>query len=79
MLRIVPTSDEELQKVQELQDLEELQVPGVALGTPPSTRGGIELGKGLGVGDGPGCGMLGTSWCKAGQRRVRGGAAQGRI
>lgn len=35
MLRIVPTSDEELQKVQELQDLEELQVPGVALGTPP--------------------------------------------
>lgn len=35
MLRIVPTSDEELQKVQELQDLEELQVPGVAFGDPP--------------------------------------------
>lgn len=28
MLRIVPTSDEELQKVQELQDLEDLQVRG---------------------------------------------------
>lgn len=40
MLRIVPTSDEELQKVQELQDLEELQVPGATAGvafgeTPP--------------------------------------------
>lgn len=43
MLRIVPTSDEELQKVQELQDLEDLQVRGAAAGvafgdTPPPAR-----------------------------------------
>jgi len=35
VLRIVPTNAEELQKVQELQALEELQVPGGFWGTAP--------------------------------------------
>ena len=68
MLRIVPTNAEELQKVQELQDLEELQVPGGFWGTAPLAtcfappKPHCRAGMGLEVG---------RSWCR--------GAAQGWI
>lgn len=47
VLRVVPQSDEELQKVQELQDLEHLQVLGVEMdsGDTPSKAGmGLDVG-----------------------------------
>lgn len=51
MLRVVPQSNEELQKVQELQELEHLQVLGVEVDfgdTPKQIK------------DGVGCGIMGT-------------------
>lgn len=79
MLRITPKSDEELQKVQELQALEHLQVLGVGLDSgdaplpmslvlhPPS-----KAGTGLDVG----------LWEASGEKQDRlvlGGASRGRI
>lgn len=62
MLRVVPQSNEELQKVQELQELEHLQVLGVEvdLGTPLSPWASFYTPKQ--IKDGVGCGIMGTKW-----------------